>query len=326
MQYLERGRDRRANPNLLLPTAQSMLCIAIPYRRNRHDFENPVEGPRFARYLHGEDYHLKIPALLERVMESLQSRWSQALDWKICVDTSAVLERSWAALAGLGWIGKNTLLIHPIEGSFLFLGTVLLSEKTGMAPRPLPNYCGNCPTQAFSEPHLLDSKKCISYLTLEYRGQFESKIDPKTGQVGAGLGRWLAGCDVCQEVCPFNRKPMVRELSADSPSTPRRESEVELSSPRRTWKELLKESPEDYRMRVKESSLSRVKPAMARRNLAFALWESLPHFSRDQKIDLTPFISLRLKEETEESLRPIWETLLAQCAESIGSSVPNRIE
>src|SRR5690606_9214103 len=146
----------------------------------------------------------RLEALMNRLSADWNSRLGLTLEWKVCVDTSAVLERSWAALSGLGWIGKNTLLIHPQYGSYLFLAEVLLSVRTGEGPKPLKDYCGNCtrclsacPTGAL-EPHWLKSQDCIAYLTLEKRGAWD-----KNEEFKRKMGTWVAGCDLCQEVCPF---------------------------------------------------------------------------------------------------------------------------
>jgi epoxyqueuosine reductase len=227
--------------------------------------------------------------------ETAQRAGDSALKWKVCVDTSAVLERSWAVLAGLGWLGKNTLLIHPRLGSYFFIGVVLINREIGHGPSPLPDYCGNCarcleacPTKAFPEPHLLDATRCIAYLTLEKRGDLA--LDESARR---GLGTWIAGCDVCQEVCPFNLK------AAKSPiETPDRAIALD------TWKELLEESPESYRERIKNSALSRVKSAQFSRNLAITLANAaLP--------ELAPLVRRRLERETDEPAKAEWRRCLA---------------
>jgi len=196
------------------------------------------------------------------------------LEWKVCVDTSAILERSWAALAGLGWIGKNTLLIHPQYGSYLFLAEVLINKKTGQGPKLLPNYCGNCtrcldacPTQAFSSAGVLNSNRCVSYWTLEKRGELHlSEEDQKK------MGTWVAGCVRCQEVCPFNTKPVRAAEKALPLSDQPAPSAVDLHD----WQGLLNETEEAYKARVKNSALARVKPAQFRRNLEIVFRNLVP--------------------------------------------------
>jgi epoxyqueuosine reductase len=166
----------------------------------------------------------------------------------------------------LGWIGKNTLLIHPHYGSYLFLAEVLINKKTGQGPHPIPNYCGNCtrclnacPTQAFKGSHELDATRCISYWTLEKRGELQLSESDK-----AKMGTWVAGCDICQEVCPFNLKRSKAELAgSDTLSSPVQDGATELKA----WDELFSETEEDYRKRVKNSALNRVKPEEFKRNL-----------------------------------------------------------
>lgn len=256
MEYLVRGTDRRKDPTVVLPGAKSVIAVAIPYRKN--PTRNSDSGPFYARYLEGPDYHKHLPNLLAPAL----TEWAKNLGirWKICVDTSAVLERSWAALCGLGWIGKNTLLINPKFGSYLFIAVIFLDRETGRSPSPIANFCGNCraclstcPTEAFVAPGTLDSRKCISYLTLEKRGESPDDFrQPK-------IGNWIAGCDICQEVCPFNIKPA--KLPESWPSDER--DSALLSD----WKVLNTESEDEYRNRVKNSALSRVKFPDMRRNI-----------------------------------------------------------
>ncbi len=265
MAYLERGLERRGDLKKLLPDVQSVFCVALPYPVQIPGTEDSTKGVRYARYMWGGDYHDRMAGKLNHLMEQVSaSRAAQGfpkLGYKICVDTSAVLERSWASFAGLGWIGKNTMLIHPKLGSFFFLGVVLLSEPLGEALKLLSNYCGNCsaclegcPTQAFKQPGLLDARRCISSWTLETRGALElSEADRLS------LGNRIGGCDICQEVCPFNQKVLKRgDLSPP---------EVDPALHKFTFLELEAETREEYQERVKNSALSRIKYEDFKRNL-----------------------------------------------------------
>jgi epoxyqueuosine reductase len=307
MSYLERGRARRADIRLVFPEVKSILCVAVPYSSKPF----PAEGARYARYLRNTDYHETMAERLERLMQEVASKMPRDLKWKVCVDTSAVLEKSWASLAGIGWIGKNTLLIHPQYGSYLFLGEILLSLPVHQGPKPLPNYCGNCtrcldqcPTSAFTAPGTLDSRKCISYWTLEKRG--ELPIGEKNRQA---MGKWVAGCDVCQEVCPFNTKAGKRDFSTGAPN-----SEEALES---DWDKLLAEKPGDYRLRVKHSALNRVKPEQFSRNLAIALSNEI-ELSAGANSKMNPSLSsdylnrvkARLESETDSAAKAEWERCL----------------
>lgn len=299
MQYLERGRDRRADPRLALPEAKSVLCVALPYPKQAGGAKTPGTGPRYARYISGRDYHEVIAERLERAMQAaaMRSGLGAELKWKVCVDTSAVLERSWAALAGLGWIGKNTLLIHPKLGSYLFLGEVLVNQATGQGPRPLADYCGHCtrcltacPTQAITEPHWIDSRRCISYWTLEKRGALDLAEKDKRA-----IGPWIAGCDICQEVCPFNLKPAAQELK----TAPLLEPQIS------EWQALLREDLAQYRERIGRSALSRVKPAQFSRNLAITLANAALDDATKLAL-LQPLVEERLKLESDPSARAEW--------------------
>jgi epoxyqueuosine reductase len=251
MAYLQRGLDRRMDPRLVFPELQSAIVVARPYRVQSVGSEKL----RYARYLNGEDYH-------ESMKDDLEAVFAQSgFRYKVCVDTSAVLERTWAALAGIGWIGKNTLLIHPQYGSYLFLGVVFTDQKFHQPLSPQKDYCGNCdrcmkacPTQAIVAPHDLDARKCISYLTLEKRGEWDQDYDTKG---------FLAGCDLCQEVCPYNTKPVKYNSETDVADY------LELDEAK-----LQTETETEYRSRVKGTSLTRVKFADFKRNLRAALKKS----------------------------------------------------
>ena len=258
MGYLHRGLDRRLDPTLVFPELKSVIVVALPY--SPHPIQ--MNGLKYARYLNGPDYHERIQQKLETAMQSLIAIHAvpENFRYKICVDTSAVLERTWAALCGLGWVGKNTLLIHPQLGSYLFLGVVFTNAEFGLGPQILKDYCGSCtrcivacPTEAL-QPHDLDARTCISYLTLEKRGEWENPIPTKG---------FLAGCDLCQEVCPYNTK--ATKAKAPEDLAPHLEFNVEA---------LLSETEAEYKMRVKGTSLSRVKFADFKRNLAAALVET----------------------------------------------------
>lgn len=311
MSYLRRGRDRRADPRVVFPEAQSILCVAMPYPVLPAGESDPSKGPRYARYLRRQDYHDEMAEKLERLMKRVAEEWNvhaaKPLTWKVCVDTSAILERSWATLAGLGWIGKNSLLINPQYGSYLFLGDVLVSEKTGQGPKPIKNYCGNCtrcldscPTSAFVKPGMLDANRCIAYWTLEKRGSL-SMLDEKQK---SSIGTWIAGCDVCQEVCPFNTKPVRAALShGEAEKMPA----IDAATSLREWRELLEETLDQYKTRIKDSSLSRVKPGQFSRNLAIALGNAvLMSSDRSWVNELRELVARRVEVETDPDARVEW--------------------
>ena len=255
MEYLKRGLDRRLNPKLVFPVIESVITVLMPYSTVRVGSDQL----RYARYLNGEDYHHTLITKISSAMVKMKEE-NPTLEYKVCVDTSAVLERTWAAICGLGWIGKNTLLIHPQLGSYVFIGVVFLNQRLGLAPQPLKDYCGHCtrcltacPTNALPEPHYLESRDCIIYLTLEKRGPWSKPVDPKG---------FVAGCDLCQEVCPFNVKATLAEKQSGDPLPSHLEFDLNV---------IQQETEVQYQARVKGTALSRVKYADFKRNMSAIL-------------------------------------------------------
>ena len=200
MGYLERRLEERLDPDRVLPGARTAVCVALNYYQGEP--VDPSWRP-IARYAWGRDYHDVIGPRLERLATHLAD--AAGARSRGYVDTGPVLERDLAARAGLGWIGKNTMLLHPALGSWFFIG-VLLTTAELVSDAPLADRCGSCracldacPTGAFLAPYVLDSRRCISYLTIEHRGDIDPDLHPD-------MTGWQFGCDVCQDVCPWNRK------------------------------------------------------------------------------------------------------------------------
>ncbi len=214
MRYLARpdAVSRRADPRNILPETRSVLVVAASYAGAPPPALSPLHG-RVSRYAWGEDYH----RWLLRDLETLVKRLAEAygpFPARCYVDTGPILERAWARTAGLGWIGKNTNLIHPRLGSYLFLGVALLGIELEPTPVPALPDCGNCtrcldacPTSALVAPGMLDARRCIAYLTVEHRGTIPEDLRPL-------LGDRIFGCDSCQDVCPWNRKPLTAHIEA----------------------------------------------------------------------------------------------------------------
>jgi epoxyqueuosine reductase len=215
MEYLERTARLRINPAELLPDARSAVVVGLNYA----PAELPDTDYRIARYALGDDYHPVIREKLETLLSAIQAVAPEA-QGRICVDSAPVLERDLAWLAGLGWYGKNTCLINTHRGSYFFLGVLLLTLELEY-DTPAEGGCGTCrlcldacPTGALTEPYTLDARKCISYLTIELRDSIPESYR-------APMGEWLFGCDICQEVCPFNRPRAHQPLRAQPTQEPR---------------------------------------------------------------------------------------------------------
>jgi len=202
MDYLatERGLERRADPRTILPECRSILVVGL-----RHALPTASDtGIRIAAYAQGVDYHQVIIPRLERLMHFIKPLATAPFSYRLYTDTGPILERELAQRAGLGWIGKNTCLIHPRHGSYFLLGEALLSEALQPDAPFTFDHCGSCtrcldacPTQCILPDRTIDARRCISYLTIENRG-------PIPLELRASIGEWLFGCDICQQVCPWN--------------------------------------------------------------------------------------------------------------------------
>lgn len=202
MKYMERNREMRLDPRLILENAKSVISFLYNYYPEQ---ELPADDNYIlSKYAYGRDYHPVIKEKLYRLIDELKAR-AGALNARVFTDSAPVLERAWAQRGGLGWTGKNTCLIHPKLGSFFFLAEIITDLELEPDTRTVNDLCGGCtrcidacPTGAIVAPHVLDSRKCISYLTIEYRGEIPEECKDKFG------GR-IFGCDICQDVCPWNR-------------------------------------------------------------------------------------------------------------------------
>ncbi len=208
MAYMARSADRRTDPRLVLPGLRSILVVAVSY----HTIpwppglrDDPSRG-LIARYAWGLDYHDLLLPRLEALARFLQRETGGEAAYRAYVDTGPVLEKAWAHRAGLGFVGKNACLISPRYGSYIFLGVLLTTAEVEPDPPLRGIGCGRCsrcmpacPTDAFPRPYVLDSRRCISYLTIELKGPIPHHLRPL-------MGNWIFGCDLCQEVCPWNSK------------------------------------------------------------------------------------------------------------------------
>jgi epoxyqueuosine reductase len=261
MSYLERGAAKRRDTRLPFAGARSAVVVALDYGGKA------PPGP-VARYARGGDYHDVMESRLRELHKEINSLVRRTIAGKPYVDTGPVLERDLARRAGLGWFGKNTMLIHPKRGSFFFLGALLLDlELAPDSPFDVER-CGHCtrcldacPTGALVEPGVLDSRKCISYLTIELRGTIPFELSEKIGEL-------IYGCDICQEVCPWN----VRFATAVSDASPFAPREALVGKDARTLaRDLLGMSQPDFSTAFKGSPMKRAKLRGLKRNAAVVL-------------------------------------------------------
>ncbi len=261
MAYLEHRVESRLDPRTLLPGARSAICVALHYAPR--PAENEPLGdlwPRVARYARGRDYHNFMGRRLRRLAARIRREFPGTAA-RAYVDTGPVLERELAAAAGLGAVGKNTMLLHPRGGSYFLLGEVLTTLE--LEPdQPLADLCGSCsrcleacPTGALAAPYRLDSRRCISYWTIEHRGPIDTEMRDE-------LGGWVFGCDLCQEACPWNAGPPFSERGEFALAEERRD--LDLGG-------LLALTGTDYRGRFRGSPLQRAGREGLQRNAALAL-------------------------------------------------------
>jgi epoxyqueuosine reductase len=260
MTWMERNQDLRADPRRLLPGAMSALVVGLRYGPSEDGSTEGDLWPRVARYARGRDYHDLVRERLERVAVEAVAL-APGCRTRVCVDTAPLLERELAARAGVGAVGKNTMLLHPEAGSWFLLGELLLTVE--LTPdTPLADLCGDCtrcldacPTGALPAPYRLDANRCLSYWTIEHRGEVAPEVQPY-------LREWVFGCDVCQEACPWNGR--ARPVAAPEFAVPEARRELDLAG-------LLALDPEAYRERLRGSPLKRAKLEGLRRNAALAL-------------------------------------------------------
>ncbi|MGD1209871.1 MAG: tRNA epoxyqueuosine(34) reductase QueG [Candidatus Acidiferrales bacterium] len=277
MKYLH--DSRRADPRSVLQGARSLIVVALNYNSAQPaSAQLPADakdesprGPRglISRYAWGDDYHDVIRQKLAALIEEMRAQFLERFEARAYADTGPIVERVAAKHAGLGWLAKNTCLIHPQLGSWLFLGVIVttLALEPSLAPGapPPPDLCGSCtrcldacPTQAFPEPYVLDARRCISYLTIELRGAIPEEFREQ-------MGRNVIGCDICQDVCPWNRKAPVTSLAAFEPRQT-------LFAPELEW--LASLSQQEFSAVFRGSAVKRAKWRGLVRNACVALGNS----------------------------------------------------
>ncbi len=272
MAYMSRDPDRRSDPRRILPHAQSVIVVGLSHYTLQLPDEVKSDPSRglIARYAWGVDYHEVMTPRLNDLEKFVREESGRDVESKVYVDTGAVLERDWAQLAGLGFIGKNTCLINPHMGSWLFLG-VLMIDLDLEVDQPIKNVgCGNCtrclvacPTDAFTSPYVLDARKCISYLTIELRGSIPIELRSL-------MGSRIFGCDICQDICPWPTR-------FAQPTHERSFYPVELDRAAPRLIDLARLSEDQFNTRFAGTPILRTKRRGLLRNVAVALgnWGSI---------------------------------------------------
>jgi len=261
MDYLAKDPDARSDPGRILEGCRSVICCALDYEDQLPD---PAKGKpelaRIARYAWGDDYHDVLGEKLRTLADRIRAAWPDART-RVAVDTSPVLEKAFAASAGLGWIGKHGCLIHPDRGSFFFLGEIFTTLDL-QADEPADNRCGSCqrcidacPTGAIVEPGVVDARLCLAYWTIEHRGSIDETLH-------APMANWVFGCDVCQDVCHWNKKKAAS--SADPCFAPRA---ANLGRPLAEWSGI---AIEEFRARFRGSAVKRARHDGFIRNVKIA--------------------------------------------------------
>ena len=258
MGYLTRNKEKRYDPRLLVEGTKSIVTILYNYYPKHRIGDNDCY--KIAKYAYGADYHEVLKRKMRQLLERIESQTGKMEGVRVFVDSAPVLDRAWAVRCGLGFIGKNTNLIHPKKGSFFFIGHLFLPIELAETGQELTNRCGRCtkcleacPTGALEAPFHIDARKCISYLTIEYKGSLEGH-DPKT------FKGWMYGCDICQDVCPYNRFSLPNMEPEFQPS------EKLLSMRENDWKNL---TETEFDALFKHSAVQRAGYEGLKRNIEF---------------------------------------------------------
>lgn len=256
MKWMARDPEMRTDPRKLFPPARSVVVVAKNYYTPAQHQKDPATG-KISRYAWGDDYHDVIAGKLHSLLSWIKETVPGA-EGKVCVDIQPMMDKSWAVCAGLGWLGKHTNVITPEYGSWVFIGELLLNFELEYDRQQVEDHCGTCtlcidacPTGAITEPYVLDSNKCISYATIELR------TDEIPAEVKENLDGWLYGCDVCQDVCPWNRFEQVTNEARFQPR-------VENVNAR--LNDVLELTPETYADRFRSSAMKRAKLSGLQRN------------------------------------------------------------
>jgi epoxyqueuosine reductase len=256
MGYMANYFDKRLDPRLLVPGAKSVISLMINYYPEQTQVHE--DAPKISKYAYGADYHEVIKEKLKNFLQVLQDKIG-SIDGRVFVDSAPVMDKAWAKLAGLGWMGKNTNIINKQKGSFFFIAE-LITDLVLTPDALVKDYCGTCtrcidacPTDALFAPYQLDASKCISYLTIELKDEIPNSFN-------GHFENWAFGCDICQDVCPWNRFSKQHQHAALKPN------EQLLNMTKAEWFEITEEV---FQTIFKKSAVKRTKYRGLKRNLNF---------------------------------------------------------
>ncbi len=260
LDWMERNFDKRTDPRLLLEGTKSVISVILNYYPGEQ--QHVPDAPVIAKYAYGEDYHFVMKDMLNELLQFIRENVGE-VQGRAFVDSAPVMDRVWAKRAGLGWIGKNTNLISRDHGSFVFIGELLVNMELKPDNETVPDLCGactlcidTCPTGAIVAPYVLDGSKCISYYTIENKGEMPSGMEKN-------FKNRVFGCDICQDICPWNwKKAKPHSVERLKPLTGL------LEMTRADWYNL---TPEEFGQKFKKSPIKRPKYEGLRRNLDFII-------------------------------------------------------
>jgi epoxyqueuosine reductase len=257
MQYMENHFDKRLDPRLLVDGAKSVISLGLNYYTDQQQIDSLA--PKISKYAYGSDYHNVIKSKLKQLLEVINEKIGE-VNGRAFVDSAPVLDKAWAKKAGMGWIGKNTNLISTKTGSFFFLAELIVDIQLEYDIPATADHCGTCtrcidacPTEAIVAPYVVDGSRCISYLTIELKNQIPNEFKGK-------MDNWMFGCDVCQDVCPWNKFSVLNQETTFRPH------DDLLPMSKRDWEDI---SEDVFQKVFKNSAVKRTKFIGLKRNIDF---------------------------------------------------------
>ncbi len=256
MSYMENNFDKRLDPRLLVEGSKSVISLLYNYHSNQ--IQSDSSAPKISTYAYGEDYHFVVKRKLKSLLYFIQEKIGE-VDARVFVDSAPVLDRAWAKKAGLGWVGKNANLINKNQGSYFFIAEIILDLDLAY-DSPVQDYCGTCtkcldacPTDAIIQPYVVDGSKCISYFTIELKEAIPQEVKGK-------MDNWMFGCDICQQVCPWNSFSLQHNEPAFNPHPDL------LSLTKGDWEDLQEDT---FKELFRKSAVKRTKFDGLKRNITF---------------------------------------------------------